>query len=134
MTNINTVRYEVDRLLGNKNIEDLTDDDYNKLIDELFYNRVKDIPSEEATNEITLVNGELLATSSEYKSVPVFDLIDEQRETIVRVMKNRLESDGLEFSLPFNNKHDLDQFIFLLAYLDTITRIKYPADGLEIDI
>lgn len=135
MANIKEIELSMDKFLQNKNIEDLSSEDYDRLLDEVFYSRLKDIPSEkiEGEDEVSLSKNELLSTSPTYKGKSMFDLVDENKCVVVRVQGERLQNnDGLEFVLPFKSESDKRNFIVLLAYLDEISKIKYPESEINI--
>ena len=133
---IREIELDVEHFLQNKELEKLTEDDYNVLLDEVFYSRLKEIPSEkiEGTEQTTLKSNELLSTSPNYQNKSKFNLVDDDSQIVVQVLDNGMSNNsGLNFVLPFRTEHDKRNFIYLLAYLDEISKIKYPETEIEVE-
>ena len=129
------IRREVERIIGSTDFSNLTDEDYRKLLNEVFYERLLNKPSEKIDldrGNVSLSKTEILATSPTYRGPSNFSLVDNDSSIIVSVTPTRLRGDSLEFVLPFQGKHDLENFIILLQYLDEISKIKYPEEEIEI--
>lgn len=134
MVEYSYVKQEVEKLLGNKQLEDLSTEDYDRLLDEVFYSRLSNKPSEKIEGtEVSLTNTELLSTSPAYRDKSKFSLIDNDSTVVVNVSGDRLSNDNaLQFVLPFKSENDKMNFIALLLYLDEISKIKYPEEDIEI--
>lgn len=127
---------EIKQSIKNMDFDNLTEEDYRELLDKVFYERLQNKASEKidpTQGGIILSKNEILSTSPQYKNPSNFSLIDDDSSIIVSVTPNRLEGgEALEFVLPFRNKTDLERFINLLQYLDSISKIKYPEEEIEL--
>lgn len=140
MASYNEIKREIEKFIdsASENLEGLSPEDYDRLLDEVFYERLKDKPSEEIkikgdSLDVELSNTELLSTSPAYKGRSSFKLIDYNQEVVVNVLNGTrlFNNESLTFTLPFKNTSDVNNFIILLAYLDSISKIKYPDEDID---